>query len=224
VNMARFASTNPICLCDNDLILKIFACRLMPQTLALLGVANDDVRILATAIAWFKDNQARKTQKWPPELHDCFDRATVWVIPKAEYHGNDVDELDIFALQNLGVDVGESAFFAVTSLEPLLLTGDRNCLNKIGDRAARANNPRLEAIHSRWKGRVVWFDAILARLMTDSPSLAHSHIWPARSCDGALRDAFPQGFGTPSVEVRDYFRMRVDRVQKHTDGLLMNLS
>lgn len=195
----------------------------MPHTLALLGVADDNAYILGTAREWFQDNEARLNDKWPLELHDAIRVATRWVLTKAEYPANDLDELDAFALQNVGVDVGERAFFAVTSLEPLLLTGDRKCLNKIGDRAARANNPRLEAIHSRWKGRVVWFEAVLARLLIDSPSLGRTHVWPACPCDGALQNAFSQGVNTPPIEVRNYFRQRVESVQKHTEGLLMDL-
>lgn len=213
-----------ICLCDNDLILKIFACNLIPQTLDLLRVDDDKVRVLATANAWFKDNLQRKNEKWPPSLHEALERAEAWVRTKAEYPGHELDTLDVLALSRLGIDVGERAFFAVKSLEPLIFTGDRKCLNKIGDPAARQHNPRVNAIYTRWCGRVIWFDAVVLRLLRDDPTLVATHLWPGCACDGALKQALTQGAKTPFADVESYFDQRVQRLKSHTQLLLRDLN
>ncbi len=208
-----------LCLTDNDFLLKLAACDLLPETIALLGITQGDVLVLPTA-----KYKIRKDKRLPAKYGDGVNRALDFLEHATETNLKpDPQEqrlLDAVRDPESGerlIHEGEQVLFASSARLPdfLLATGDKVCLR------ALTNAPACAAIHARHCGRVLCVEqAFLWLIESEGFEIIRAKAVPALACDISLRAAFGSGMAATRANVESALRGYVETLHTETGGLL----
>ena len=208
-----------ICLADNDYILKLAACDLLAETLALLDLEQGDVYVLPTA-----KYKIAKDKRLQAKFGAGAERALAFLKTVSEID-SEPDKQEMVLLNGVrdpatGVRLiheGEQVLFAVTQAlnDFLFATGDKVCLR------ALTNAPECLDIHVRHCGHVVCVEQTLLWLIeTEGFERVKAKVVPAISCDTALRAAFGSGMAANCESVVHALNSYVEEIAVETAGLI----
>ncbi len=206
----------PICFFDNDVILKLAAFDLFEEALNILGVTQQELRVLDTAIHKFSKDRRLK-QKY---TDDGIDRAIqiVQYCPKINEEP-DPDEMQLL-LNIEGIDSGEAVLVAATRNQGIfyLTTGDKRFLK------ALAADTGLNTIHERLCKRVICLEQLILKAINDYGFIIiRNKIVPVRDCDTAIKAAFGSGQQATLENVILTLNGYVQELKQQTGDLLIEL-
>jgi hypothetical protein len=193
------------------MILKLSAFDLFDETLSILDLSWQQLQVVSTAQYTFRGKtyiakySELVCQKAIAITKQC---QTVTVENSAE-----------FALLNgvKNIDAGEAALISATASKEVfwLTTGDKNCL------VALANDPKLESICKRLRGRTICLEQLIYKLITVKGfAWVQERIMPTCECDRAIKITF--GWSEPADEasVLTGLQSYIDDLQRRSQGLL----
>jgi hypothetical protein len=203
-----------ICFSDNDIILKLAACDLLEEMLAVLGMTRARTRVLPTAPSYFEKNPRLRVKHTPEQLQRASD-----FVNSVDKIDRNIDPQEQRVLSRVeGIDSGEVILFGATKFYPyfVVATGDKKSLRAI------AADDDCAAIHRRLKGSVVCFEQVITKIITvkgyDTSKLK---LVPALNCDPVLAAAFSAGLGTPESFVTTFLSNKVATLRLETAQLLI---
>jgi hypothetical protein len=200
-----------ICFADTDIVLKLAACDLLPETLDVLSVKRDEVYVFREEAYRVYRHDSDVGAQYAP---DALKRALKFIN---KVHGVfvEIDREEQLYMTAENIDSGEQVIFSATRkyTDFQVITADRNALRNL----AVANG--CGAICTRMSGRVLCLEQILLLLVPHvgfdnlvkrvSPCLAH---------DEAFRLPFQPG--TTQAEAEALLRQRIDLLRAQTRSLL----
>lgn len=200
---------------DNDALLKLTACDLFGDAIAVLGVQPTNVRVLASAEFMIRRKKSIK-QKHSEEVRT---RAIALV---KEFTKVAADQANPFlSLQVPGLDPGELTLIHAAIAEPsfYLATGDKRCLR------ALVNTPELVTARQKLNGKVVCVEQLIAELIAVKGFEAvKQKVVPARDCDTALKAAFGSGDRAQEDNVLWTLEQYIQELRRDCPNLLMQFS
>lgn len=206
-----------VVLADNDILLKLGACRLLDDFPSLLGATLTEVYVLPTARFKIRGSKKELEEEYTPE---GIERALDFIDAASELSGADPDGEQAVLTDVEGIDAGEAVLFTETKRfdDFRLVTGDKKSLR------ALAEAPGLEATKTRLAGRVFCFEQLM-RLFIDALGfeVVCRRVVPVRSCDGVLRIAFSDGAETTRKKAVYDLQMRTPQLTVTSEPLLAEL-
>ena len=197
---------------DNDVILKLVACNLFWESVGVLGLTSDDLRVRATTKYYFR----KKPKRYPLAIRE----KAIAVVEQCRL----IDEILINEeLQNLqieGIDQGEGILIASTQTESsfYLATGDKRCL------CAVATAPGLVEVRQRLEGRVVCLEQLILKLVeTQEFEDILTKVLPAREYDTVLRAVFGSGERATRNDVLLALNGYIENLRSETKRLLADI-
>jgi hypothetical protein len=200
-----------ICFADTDIILKLAACDLLPQTLSVLGVTRREVYV-------FKE-EALRVYRYDQDVHAQYSeharQRAIEFVSNVRSIYSEIDTEEQAYMLAAGIDTGEQAIFGATrdSIDFTVVTADRKALRKL------APAPGCGAICARMQGRVRSLDQILLLLIQ---KLGHEAILPMikphREHDIAFQEASAPGIDAHDAQAKLW--ERIERLRADTRGLL----
>jgi len=202
---------------DNDVILKLTACELFWDAIALLQVKPSDVKALASAEFVFRGNKLIKKQ-YSEEI-----RTNAIAIVK-KLTPVEPDQSNPFLSLNIqGLDVGELNLIHAAITEPAqkgyvyLVTGDKRCLR------ALVKAPELANARENLSGKVVCFEQLIYQLITEQGFEAiKQKVLPVRECDMALKAIFGSCDRAEEVNVMDSLGQYIQELKRDCPNLLID--
>ena len=171
------------CLSDNDVILKLAACDLLDDTLAVLNISTDNVYVLPTA----KFVLAHAIQAYSSVVSA---RVTQF-LESVQTIDWEISPEEVLLFQDtLGIDAGEAILYSATgALQNFIVaTGDKVSLKALAKESA------CQHIAARLAGRVICLEQIIQLCIGRAGfDTIKSKIVPARRCDKALKAIFGSG-------------------------------
>ena len=175
-----------ICLADTDIVLKLAACDLLPQTFEVLGVTRQEVYM-------FREEAYPVYKHSPKVLHTYPETARNRALKFINTVHNILvsgDSEEQAYMQHAGIDAGEQAIFGATReyQDFQVITADRKALR------ALAHADGCGGICARMSGRVVSLEQILLRLIQHTGFDAlQAQVLPCASYDAAFELPFAAG-------------------------------
>lgn len=206
----------PICFFDNDVILKLAAFDLFGEALNILGVTQQELRVLDTAIHKFRKDRRLK-QKY---TDDGIDRA-IQIVQYCPKINEKLDPDEMNQLSNIeGIDPGEAVLVAATRNQEIfyLTTGDKRFLK------ALAGASGLNTIRQRLSKRVICLEQLILEAINNYGfMIIRDKIVPVRDCDTAIRAAFGSGQQATQENVVLTLNGYVQELKQQTGDLLIEL-
>jgi hypothetical protein len=217
-------------LVDNDILLKLIAFQLMDETLDLLGLSLNSLRVLSSAQFVFRDRQKQQSQQEKPKQQGYTDE--IWEQAIAfckccqtldpfglELEPSILNEYKQLAPFAEEINEGETALILATarSADFLLLTGDKKCLQTL---------PRIpRSIYRRLQGRVLCLEQIILKLIDHLGfERVQILIQPAIQCDQSIQFCFGYSRPAPESQVRHALQSCIDQIHHLAPGLLGTLA
>lgn len=202
-----------VVLADNDILLKLAACRLLDRLPALLGVAPSEIWVLEQALYVVRASE-------DTHYADTIARVEAFLSQTSILDADQVDDALLGRLLQLEqMDAGETILFAlaVNLEDSCIATGDKRSLRCLSE------TPDCEDICARLNESIICFEQIMHWFMQQMDYATYrSHVAPARTCDGVLEHmAFSQGLDTPHDHARDAFQSNVRSLRAETNTLLV---
>lgn len=201
-----------ICFADTDIILKIAACDLLPQTLQVLGVSRQQVYVYR--------EEAYRIYRHDPDVKRQYSsearvRAERFVNGTSGIFGEiDVEEQNYMVAA--GIDTGEQVIFGATRdySDFQVITADRKALRTLAHAAG------CGGICKRMNGRFFCPEQILLRLINHVGFAAvRAQVLPNVTHDAAFGDAFRAG--ATQQEAESQLNGRLTKLRMETGELLV---
>lgn len=200
---------------DNDALLKLIACDLLWDAIALLGAQPTDVKVLASTEFVIRGNKSIK-QQYSEEVRT---KAISLVKGLAKV---ETDRSNPFlSLESPVLGLGELTLIHAAIAEPsfYLATGDKRCLR------ALVNSPELGTARQKLNGKVVCVEQLIAELITVKGfETVRQKVVPARDCDAALKVAFGSGDQAQEDNVLGALEQYIQELRRDCPDLLMQFS
>lgn len=200
-----------ICFADTDIILKLAACDLLPQTLSVLGVTRREVYV-------FKE-EALRVYRYDYDVRAQYSEQTrtraIEFVNNTRGIYDEIDPEEQAYMLAAGIDTGEQAIFGATreSMDFTVVTADRRALR------ALAPAPGCGSICARMQGRVLTLDQILLLLIQQfGYETVLPLIEPHQTCDIAFQDITVPNLTASEAETK--LHNRIERLRTDTHGLL----
>ncbi len=206
---------SPVCFIDNDIILKLAACKLFWEAVDTLEVSKNDLRVLPSAKYVFK---GRKKKYGQVIIQDA-----ISIVNKCGEIQLDEGDEELQQLQQLqieGIDPGEQLLICATRKETsfYLTTGDKRCLE------ALANQPKLDSVRQRLNGRVICLEQIILKLIKKQGfDKVLTSVLPAKTYDTALKSIFGSGEKATQENVLSSLEGYINDLRSKTKELLIEL-
>jgi hypothetical protein len=215
-------------LIDNDILLKLTAFQLIDETIDLLGLSINTLRVLSTAEFVFR-NWQKKQQVQPDKSQGYTDNIWEEAIlfcqlcqPLNSLNStlessilNEIQQLMLFREE---INEGETELILATAYTAdfVILTGDKRCLQAL---------PQIPlSIYSRLQGRVLCLEQIILKLIDRLGfDQVQSLIQPAIQCDKSIRICFGYSQPAPENQVRAALQNYIDDINHLAPGLLADL-
>ena len=200
---------------DNDALLKLTACDLFWDVIALLGVQPTDVKVLASTEFVIRGNKSIKQQ------YSEAVRTKAISLVKGFSKIPTVQANPFLSLQVPGLDLGELTLIHAAIAEPsfYLATGDKRCLR------ALVNSPELGTARQKLNGKVVCIEQLIAELIAVKGfETVRQKVVPARDCDTALKVAFGSGDQAQEDNVLGALEQYIQELRRDCPDLLMQFS
>jgi hypothetical protein len=200
---------------DNDVILKLTACDLFWDAIALLKVQPSDVKVLDSAQYVIKKKKEIK-QRYSEEIRE---KAIDLVKTLTQI---EADPLNPFlALQQIkGLDVGELNLTYAAISEPAfyLVTGDKKFMRKLSE------VPEMAIAREKLNGRVICFEQLIHKLIiVKGFETVKQKVLPVKDCcDTALKSAFGSGDRAEEVNVIDSLGQYIQDLKRDCPNLLID--
>lgn len=201
---------------DNDVVVKLAACDLIPTALGAISVLESDVRVLTSARFSLYVNKSceRGKAKWGADAHA---RICRFIQQSTPWDGTP-DDSDMEILKAIdGVDEGEAVLLASCARLPdsVLLTGDKKSLR------ALSNAPSAGQICSLLTGRIFCVETLIA-LSIKKVGFAKltPQIIGGRGADKALTAIFASGLRTTEASAMEGLASYEADLRSATGGLL----
>lgn len=191
-----------VVLADNDILLKLGACRLLDDLPRLLETTRSKLYVPPTARFKIRGSKETLASLYTKE---GVERALDFIEAVSELSGDDPDGEQALLTDVEGIDAGEAVLFAETQRfdDFRLLTGDKNSLR------ALVEAPGLDATKTRLAGRVFCFEQLMLRFIDVLGfETVCRLVDPVRSCDGVLDMAFDDGAQTTQERATRYLEKR----------------
>lgn len=212
---------------DNDVLLKLTACDLFWDAIALLQDQTSDVqpfdasdiRALASAEFMFEGSKSIK-QRYSEEIRT----KAIAIVKKLT--PVESDPLNPFSGLNIqGLDVGELNLIhsAIAKSDQkgfvYLATGDKRCLK------AFVKAPELAEAREKLSGKVVCFEQLIYQLINNQGfEPIKQKVLPVRDCDIALKSVFGSGDRAEKSNVIDTLGQYIQELKRECPNLLMDFS
>jgi hypothetical protein len=200
---------------DNDVLLKLTACDLFWEAIALLKVQPSDVKALTSAEFMFRRQKSIK-QQYSEEIRN----KAITIVQKLSLVETDQSN-PFLSLQIKGLDVGELNLIHAAINEPAfyLVTGDKRCLK------ALAKSPELATARAKLNGKVVCFEQLIYQLIiVQGFESIKQKVLPVRGCDTALKSIFGSGDRAQEANVIDTLGQYIEELKKECPNLLMDFA
>lgn len=199
---------------DVDVLLKLAACGLLEELVVLLGVGDDEVCILGTAI--HKIQQLGRQAKYPVEV-------VAQAVDFCERHVNLPDATDASAFQQLvalgeGMEVGEAVMYSVALAHPgsLVVSGDKRAMARLG------RLPQDDRLLRGLQGRVICFEELLFRYWERHGfDRLRDRCCQGLEADGVLRLCFRGGLATLGSDASGGLRSYWLQTCREAGGILV---
>jgi hypothetical protein len=200
---------------DNDALLKLTACDLFWDAIALLGVQPTNVKVLVSTEFVIRGNKSIN-QQYSEEI-----RTKAIALIKGVSKVSTDQANPFLSLQVPGLDLGELTLIHAAISEPsfYLATGDKRCLR------ALVNTPELNTARQKLNGKVVCVEQLIAELITVKGfETVRQKVVPARDCDTALKVAFGSGNQAQEDNVLWALEQCIQELRRDCPDLLMRFS
>lgn len=200
---------------DNDVLLKLTACDLFWDAIALLKVNPSDVKVLDRAKHVIRNKKEIK-QQYSEEIRE---KAIDLVKTLTQI---EADPLNPFlALQQIkGLDVGELTLTYAAISEPAfyLVTGDKKFMRKLSE------VPEIAIAREKLSGRVICFEQLIHKLIiVKGFETVKQKVLPVKDCcDTALKSAFGSGDRAEEINVMDSLGQYIQELKRECPNLLMD--
>ena len=199
---------------DIDVLLKLAACGLLEELVLLLGVRDDEVRILGTAI--HKIRQLGRQATYSVEV-------VAQAVAFCERHASLPDATDSSAFEQLvalgeGMDVGEAVLYSVAFAHPdsLIVSGDKRAMVSLG------RLPPGDNLLQRLHGRVICFEELLFRYWERHGfDRLRDRCCQGLYADGVLKLCFRGGLATLAEDASTGLRSFWSQAYLDTGGILV---
>jgi hypothetical protein len=201
------------CFVDNDAILKLVACDLFWDAIAILGVTQSDLRVLASAKYVFKGKKVK--DRYTEEIRN----AAIAVTEQCKQIEAELSE-ELKSIKIDGLDPGELILLSATKSEPAfyLVTGDKRCI------AALSNELSLPKTRERLTGKVVCIEQLVLKLIyTQGFENVLAKVLPALEYDKALKACFGSGARSTEQNVALALQGYIAHLQQQAPSLLVDL-
>ena len=195
---------------DIDVLLKLAACGLLEELVVLLGVGDDEVFILGTAI--HKIRQLGRRATYSVEV-------VAQAVAFCERHASLPDATDSSAFEQLvalgeGMDVGEAVLYSVAFAHPdsLIVSGDKRAMVSLG------RLPPDDNLLQRLHGRVLCCEEMLCRYWYRP---GFDRCCQGLYADGVLKLCFRGGLATLAEDASTGLRSFWSQAYLDTGGILV---
>jgi hypothetical protein len=200
-----------ICFADTDIILKLAACDLLPQTLIVLGVTRQEVYVFREEAYRIYEHDSDARAQYSQETRN---RAKRFINNVHGIYGEIAPEEQAFMLA-AEIDTGEQAIFGATRdfSDFRVITADRKALRLLTVATG------CGGICRRMNGCVLCLEQILLLLMEHFGFAAiHAQVSPHSAHDAAFQEAFPAGMMQTGAEA--ILKNRITHLRLQTRDLL----
>ncbi|NJR70783.1 MAG: hypothetical protein HC771_20685 [Synechococcales cyanobacterium CRU_2_2] len=206
---------------DNDIFLKLNVFHLFEEAIEVLGISQDEIRLLHSAKHVFRSKRKKKKRPYSEETWsiaiEIAEKSTPLVRPDINDSEiiEELQQIDKFRDQ---IDEGESILILAIRLCPsfLLLSGDKRCFKAL---------PQLPpSMYGRLCGRVICLEQVVLTLIdTLGFEVVRDRIYPASAYDTAIKFCF--GYSEPASEesTREALLSCIEEIQVFAPGLLWDL-
>lgn len=203
-------------LLDNDILLKLSHYNLLNESLVVLGVNVQSIRVLNAARYVLLPTKGR--------LGKCKDEATAH---RLETFLNcavtiSAEELDVDALDQLtgfqSIDPGEAVLIAAAIYDRniQLVTGDKNAI------AALSGYEDLAQLASRLEGRIYSLESVIALLVRKNFGETQRLVRQQPHVDKAIANIFGVSTAASVESVEEGLRSYIRHMRKNTGNLLVD--
>lgn len=200
-----------VCFVDNNIILQLAACNLFEESLNVLSISWNDLRVLSTAVPVFRGKKISKQYS-----QETIQKA-IHIAQRCQKVSIQLCQEYELLLKINGLDPGEVSLITATAIEPsfLLTTGDKRCLE------ALAIDFRIRSTHQRLSGRVICLEQIFLKLTSSlGTDLVQQRVLSASGCEKAIRLSFGWSIPADEASILEGLNSYINDLQKKSQGLL----
>lgn len=211
------ANAAHLCFVDTDCLLKLTASDLWDATLAMLGVAEENVRINVEPRSKLKTQKNKFTQS----LSSAGYRRACSITNRLEIVDDAPDMNEQTLLLNLqDMDVGETALICGTHgiHSFVLISADRKWPRVL------ASQSHLHAVRARLAGNCLCFEQIILQLILQKAAPDYVEIrkrlWNIDDCRNTLDSVFEDGLETSKQTAIKNLRTRIQELREVSGNFL----